>query len=96
MAQNYFLVKKKKTKTKKKKKLLHIHTENKFELKMLKLLGKHLKTKVREEYSHLFLNKALFLKCLTKKCQKSDFFFFFFFAKFTFWYFFVKIFKNKG
>ena len=48
--------------------------------------------KVRERSACIILNKALFLKISTKKCQKSDFFTKIDFFG-TFW---VKIFKNKA
>ena len=41
---------------------------------MLKLVENHmLRHKSRRDFL-IFMNKALFLKILTKKCQKSDFF----------------------
>ena len=69
-----------------------------FELKILKLLENHVKTKVGKKFSlslslffFFFLNKALSWKNLTKKCQKGDYL-----AKVDFfWHFLVKIFKNK-
>ena len=55
-----------------------------FELKILKLLENHVKTKVGKKFSlslfffslfffFFFLNKALSWKNLTKKCQKGDY-----------------------
>ena len=55
------------------KKIFGQATKVNFKLKMLKFAGNYVKTKLLGGVFFKFLFKVLFLKILTKKCKKGDF-----------------------